>query len=159
MPLTARRLKRLVHYRERLERLQELELGKAHAARNERAAALDAVVNEKSAYLNTRASASPLDLVQLMANQAYSARLDNLRIARISALRYSDQVVESERETLLARSRDRKAMERLLERRLEDERLLARRAETQRLDEVAISRWSPPSHVQSATTSRKGSTR
>jgi flagellar export protein FliJ len=144
-----------VNYRERLERLQEIELGKAHQSRNERAAALAAVTREKTSYLDSRHDEGVLDVVQLIANEAYSARLDRLHSARSAALRYSDQIVETEREILLARSRDRKAMERLLERRIEDERLLARRAETISLDEIAISRWKPPDHIQPVSPQRK----
>jgi flagellar export protein FliJ len=145
MPLTPQRLKRLVKYRERLERLQEQEFGKANTARNERAAALAAVANEKSQYLESHVPSGAVDLTQLVANQAYSARLDRLHSARSAALRYSEQQVEQQRTLLLAKSRDRKAMERLLERRLEDDRLLARRDEAKALDEAAIARWTPPS--------------
>lgn len=143
MPLTPQRLKRLVSYRERLEKLQEQQLSRAMAARNERAAAYEAAVGEKNAYLESGAGEGPLDIYQLTANQAYSSRLDRLRDARAAALRHSDSIVANEREILMAKSRDRKAMELLLERRLAEERLLARREETKMLDEAAVSRWSP----------------
>lgn len=147
MPLTPQRLKRLVSYRERLERLQEQELGRVNATRSEREAALHEVSNEKLGYLRSGLPGGPLDITQMMANQAYSARLDRNQSARAAALRVSDQEVARERETLLARSRDRKAMELLLERRLVADRLLARREEAKQLDEAAIARWTQPTQA------------
>lgn len=144
MPLTPQRLKRLVSYRERVERLQEQELGRVNAVRNDRESAFNAVSQEKLDYLRGSLPAGPLDITQLAGNQAYSARLDRTRSARAAALRHSDQQVADAREVLLARSRDRKAMELLLERRLVADRLLARREEAKQLDEAAIARWTPP---------------
>ncbi len=144
MSLTPQRLKRLVSYRERLERLQELELGRANGARLEREAAVNLVAREKLDYLHSALPAGALDLAQLVANQAYSARLDRTQSARSAALRHSDRLVDEARETLRARSRDRKAMELLLDHRLEADRLLARRVEAKQLDEAAIARWTPP---------------
>lgn len=141
MPLTPARLKRLVSYRERLEKLQEQQLGLAMAAHQERVAAFEAANAEKTGYLDSGAPLGTLDIYQLAANQAYSTRLDRLRDSRRAALNYSQRTVDRERETLLAKSRDRKAMELLLERRLAEERLLARREETKMLDEAAVSRW------------------
>ncbi len=143
MPLTPSRLKRLVSYRERLEKLQEQQLSRVMAAHQERVSALEAAAAEKSAYLDGGPAGGVLDIYQLTANQAYSSRLDRLKDARAAAVRYSASTVDSERETLLARSRDRKAMELLLDRRLAEERLLARREETKLLDEAAVSRWTP----------------
>ncbi len=61
--------------------------------------------------------------------------------ARKAALAHSAETVEGERRELMERRRDVKAIETLLDHRLEEERVLANRADIKRIDELAGRRW------------------
>jgi flagellar export protein FliJ len=63
--------------------------------------------------------------------------------ARKAALEHSALDVEAERSELLLRRRDRKALETLLDKRLEEERIERARAELRLIDELATTRWRP----------------
>ncbi len=141
MPLTAKRLKRLTAYRERLEKLQEQELAKVVASRQARIDALARSQADRHAALVTRSDRGEIDPTLLDATQRYLVRMSREVSAREAALRHSDAEVAAEREFLLERSRDRKAMESLLDRRVAIERADARRLEAIALDEVAVTRW------------------
>jgi flagellar export protein FliJ len=144
MPLTAKRLKRLTAYRERLEKQQEQELAKVLATRQRRIEALMQSQGARQSALNERPGAGHVDTLLLDATQRYLVRMSREVEARESALRHSDTEVAAERDFLLDRSRDRKAMETLREHALEYDRNLAQRTEAQALDEAAITRWQNP---------------
>ena len=145
MSLTPQRLRRLVRYRERLERLQELELAAAQRLYQARLSALESAQDERERALDEGVAASgPVDTHDLLARIDYLRRAEREIGARRAALAHSADDVAEERGVLLERRRDRKAMEVLLDRRLEEDRVQARRDETRRIDEVAVTRWKPP---------------
>jgi flagellar export protein FliJ len=145
MTLNPQRLKRLVRHRERLERLQEQELAGALRLYRRREEALHESLANRDALLDTPLpAAGPVDAGDLQAGLAYLRRIDREIVARRSALQHSANDVEAERAELLERRRDRKAMEALLDHRLEEERLARNRAERSFIDELAVTRWRRP---------------
>ncbi|HMO55345.1 MAG TPA: flagellar export protein FliJ [Tepidiformaceae bacterium] len=144
MTLTPQRLKRLVKQRERLERLQELELADALRLHTRRAEALNESRSNRQALLAAEHAAGPLDLADLEAGMLYLRRVDREIEARSAALAHSANDVEEERGDLMLRRRDRKAIEALLEKRMEEERLARKRAELRLIDELAVTRWQRP---------------
>ncbi|HML99670.1 MAG TPA: flagellar export protein FliJ [Tepidiformaceae bacterium] len=145
MTLTPQRLKRLVKHRERLERLQERELAEALRLHRRREEALTESLGNREALLDIqRPATGPLDAADLQAELAYLRRVDREILARRAALQHSANDVEAERAELLDRRRDRKAIEALLDHRLEEERLARNRAERALIDELAVTRWRRP---------------
>ena len=146
MTLTPQRLRRLVKQRERLERLQERELAEAQRLHTKRENALHESQGEREALLDSGVPASgPVQPADLVANVAFLRRVDREIGARSAALAHSVEDVALEREELLARRRDRKAMETLLDHRLEDDRVAASREQRKLIDELASTRWKRPS--------------
>lgn len=143
MTLTPQRLKRLVKQRERLEKLQEGELAEAMRLYRRREDALNESLGNREALLDTSFGECALDMADLLAAGDYLRRVDREIVARKSALEHSANDVEEERADLLARRRDRKAMEALLDKRLEEERIERARAELRLIDELATTRWRP----------------
>lgn len=143
MTLTPQRLKRLVKQRERLEKLQEGELAEAMRLYRKREDAVNESLGNRAALLDTSFSGKAVDLADLMAAGDYLRRVDREIGARRSALEHSANDVEEERTELLVRRRDRKAMEALLDKRLEEERIERARAELRLIDELATTRWRP----------------
>ena len=143
MTLTPQRLKRLVEQRERLEKLQEGELAEAMRLYRRREDALNESVGNREALLDTSFGERALDIADLLAAGDYLRRVDREIVARKSALEHSANDVEEERAELMAKRRDRKAMEALLDKRLEEERIERARAELRLIDELATTRWRP----------------
>jgi flagellar export protein FliJ len=141
MTLTPQRLKRLVKQRERLEKLQEGELAEAMRLYRRREDALNESVGNREALLDTSFGERALDIADLLAAGDYLRRVDREIVARKSALEHSANDVEEERAELMAKRRDRKAMEALLDKRLEEERIERARAELRLIDELATTRW------------------
>lgn len=155
MALSAKRLKRILAHRERLERLQEVRLADANRRREERAVALQgARVRREEIFASGVPSSGRLDTGGLHANALAIVALEREILARTSALTHSDQEVAGERTELLERRRDRKAMETLLDRRLEMERSTRIRKEALRLDEQAGIRWVQAAREGGATHER-----
>lgn len=149
MTLTPQRLRRLVKHRERLERLQEQELAEALRLHRRREEALDESLGNREALLDVgRSGSGAIDVGGLQAELAYLRRVDREILSRRAALQHSANDVEEERTELLGRRRDRKAIETLLDRRLEEERIEANRAELRLIDELATTRWRRPEHRQ-----------
>ena len=145
MTLTPQRLTRLVKQRERLERLQEQELAEAQRLYATRESALlESQASREGALDSPIPSLGQLRPEDLALNVAFLRRVDREIAARSAALAHSAEDVSLERDELLARRRDRKAMETLLEHRLEDERLAAQREERKLIDELASTRWVRP---------------
>lgn len=143
MTLTPQRLKRLVKQRERLEKLQEGELAEALRLFRKREDSLNESIANREQLMDTAAAEGPLDMADFIAAGAYLRRVDREIGARRAALEHSAIDVEEERNELLLRRRDRKAMETLLEKRLEEERVERTRAEMRLIDELATTRWRP----------------
>lgn len=143
MTLTPQRLKRLVKQRERLEKLQEGELAQAMRLYRKREEALDESRSNREHLLDERSNGGTIDVADFLAAGEYLRRVDREIVARSAALQHSANDVEEERAELLIRRRDRKAMETLLERRLEEERIERNRAELRLIDELATTRWRP----------------
>lgn len=143
MTLTPQRLKRLVKQRERLEKLQEGELAEALRLFRKRQDSLNESLGNREQLMDTAAAEGPLDMADFIAAGAYLRRVDREIGARRAALEHSAIDVEEERNELLLRRRDRKAMETLLEKRLEDERIERARADMRLIDELATTRWRP----------------
>ena len=143
MTLTPQRLKRLVKQRERLEKIQEGELAEALRLYRRREDALNESLGNREQLMATSANDGPLDVADFLAAAAYLRRVDREIGARRSALEHSANDVEEERTELLTRRRDRKAMETLLDKRLEEERIERARASLRLIDELAITRWRP----------------
>lgn len=143
MTLTPQRLKRLVKQRERLEKLQEGELAEALRLFRKREDSLNESIANREQLMDTAAAEGPLDMADFIAAGAYLRRVDREIGARRAALEHSAIDVEEERNELLLRRRDRKAMETLLEKRLEEERVERARAEMRLIDELATTRWRP----------------
>jgi flagellar export protein FliJ len=145
MTLNPQRLRRLVKHRERLERIQELQLAEAQRLYFTRLTALNQSEAQRDRYLDTPVPQSgrvhPDDL---SAGGDYLRRVEREIGARAAAVTHSEGDVAEERDELLARRRDRKAIEALLDRRLEEERIAHNRADIKRIDELAINRWQPP---------------
>lgn len=144
MTLTPQRLKRLVKQRERLERLQETEFAEAMRLYVRREEALNESKGNRDAFLDAPIDTGPLDLADLEAGMHYLRRVDREITARSAALATSANDVEEERGELMLRRRDRKAMEALLEKRLEEQRIARNRAELRLIDELAVTRWQRP---------------
>jgi flagellar export protein FliJ len=144
MTLTPQRLRRLMKQRERLERLQEKELAEALRLHARRAEALDESHSNREALLGVELGQGPLDLADLEAGMLYLRRVDREIEARSAALAHSANDVDEERGELMLKRRDRKAIEALLEKRLEEERLARKRAELRLIDELAVTRWQRP---------------
>ena len=158
MPLTPQRLRRLVKHRERLERLQEQELAAAQRLYRVREQALTEARESRERFLDGGpVSAGPVFLADLLAGVDYLRRVERDIAARRAALATSEIDVAEEREGLLLRRRDRKAMETLLDHRLDEERIAANRADIKRIDELATTRWRAPENSP-ATTSLQGAT-
>jgi len=136
-------LKRLVKQRERLEKLQEGELAEALRLFRKREDSLNESLGNREQLMDTAAAEGPLDMADFIAAGAYLRRVDREIGARRAALEHSAIDVEEERNELLLRRRDRKAMETLLEKRLEDERIERARADMRLIDELATTRWRP----------------
>jgi len=143
MTLTPQRLKRLVKQRERLEKLQEGELAEAMRLFRKREDALNESLQNRERLMDTTAGHGPLDMADFLAAGAYLRRVDREIGARKAALEHSANDVEEERAELMLRRRDRKAIEALLDRRLEEERIERARAELRLIDELATTRWRP----------------
>ena len=143
MTLTPQRLRRLVKQRERLEKLQEGELAEALRLYRRREDALNESKANREALLDGPSAGSALDLADLLAAGEYLRRVDREIVARGAALQHSADDVEEERAELMVRRRDRKAMEALLDKRLEEERIERARAELRLIDELATTRWRP----------------
>lgn len=141
MTLTPQRLKRLVKQRERLEKVQEGELAEAMRLYRRREEALDESLRNREALLETQFGGGSYDIADRMAAGEYLIRVDREIGARRAALDHSAVDVEEERTELLARRRDRKAMEALLDQRQEEERRERARAELRLIDELATTRW------------------
>ena len=144
MSLTPQRLKRLVKQRERLERIQEFELAEAMRLYARREEALNESRANRDALLDSPLSEGPIDLADLEAGMLYLRRVDREITARSAALATSANDVDEERTELMLRRRDRKAMDALLEKRLEEERIERNRAELRLIDELAVTRWQRP---------------
>lgn len=148
MPLTPQRLRRLVKHRERLERLQEQELAEAQRLYHIRARALAEATEQRERFLDAGPPhRGPISLADLLAGTEFLRRVERDIAARRAALATSELDVAEERALLLARRRDRKAMETLLDRRLDEERIAANRADIKRIDELASVRWRPPQYL------------
>ena len=143
MTLSPQRLKRLVKQRERLEKLQEGELAEAMRLYRKREDALNESLGNREQLMDSAAEEGPLDMADFLAAGAYLRRIDREIGARRAALDHSANDVEEERNELLLRRRDRKAMEALLDKRLEEERVERARAELRFIDELATTRWRP----------------
>ena len=143
MPLTPDRLRRLVRQREQLETLQEGRLGKALGQKAERELAVRESQSARANHLiEARGSGSgPVDPLLLAAGSAYTVRLDRDIAARKAALAHSETDVDVERDRLLDRRRDRRAMETLLEKWLAERKLTLNRMQAKRIDEQATVRW------------------
>lgn len=141
MAMQPSRLRRLVRHRERLERLQEQEVAAALRVLAIRERALAEARSAREQLLGAGALEGPVDPPALAAAVDYLRRLDREIGAKEAAVRHSVEDVQAERETLRERSRDRKAMESLLEHALEQERLERNRRERIALDDVAGRRW------------------
>ncbi len=141
MALTPARLKRLVKHREQIERAQQLCLAEAQRKRGRREAILAASVANRGAFLDSGAMVGSVDPTIMAAGEAYILRLNRDIAAETAALRHSDEEVEAERLQLLERRRDVKAMEALLDRRVEEERVQRNREDSKRLDEQGGIRW------------------
>lgn len=145
MTLTPQRLRRLVKQRERLERMQEQELAEAQQLYTTRERALLQSQGEREAALNLGVPASGrVEPAEMAASITFLGRVDREIGARRAALAHSAEDVAAERDELLIRRRDRKAMEVLLEKRLDEERLAEKRAERKLIDELASTRWERP---------------
>jgi flagellar export protein FliJ len=135
----------LVTYRERLERLQEQELAEAQRLYVVRMSALTQSRQERERFLDTPVPGrGPLDPADLAAGRYYRERIEREIGAKQAAVAHSEADVAEERDLLLARRRDRKAIEALLDRRNEEDRVARNRVDIKRIDELAISRWQAP---------------
>ncbi|MGE0599014.1 MAG: flagellar export protein FliJ [Dehalococcoidia bacterium] len=129
--------------RERLEKLQEGELAEAMRLYRKREDALNESIGNREQLMEVAATEGPLDMEDFIAAGAYLRRVDREIGARRAALEHSANDVEEERNELLLRRRDRKALESLLGKRLEEERIERARAELRLIDEIATTRWRP----------------
>lgn len=141
MTMTPERLRRLVKHRDRLERLQQLRLAGAQRKRAERERALADSRGRRVALLDAELPTGPVDIDSLVSGAVHLVALDREIDARQAAVAHSDGEVALERGNLLERRRDLKAVETLLDRRLEEQRALEMRAEAKRIDELAAQRW------------------
>ena len=154
MTLSPQRLRRLVKQRERLEHLQEQELAEARRLQAVRQQALDDAAARRERYLDAPIPRQgAVDVGGLAAGNGYLLHVQRDIAARRAAVAHSDADVAEELEELLGRRRDRKAMETLLDRRLEEERIERNRADIKRIDELAVNRWQPPAHLSAGDVS------
>ncbi len=144
MPLSSKRLRRLIRQRELLERLQQRELAEAIALRNRRAAALAEARTSRELLLQAGPQPGPVDVTDRIAAAAYLVRIERDIAARDAALAHSEEDVAEERAALMERRRDRRAFELLLERRHAAERLERDRTLARQLDELVAARWRHP---------------
>jgi flagellar export protein FliJ len=135
----------LVRHRERLEHLQEAELAEANHLLAVRRGALHEAHDLRQRAVDTPVPGrGPVDPADLLLCTVYLARAERDIDARRAAVLHSEADVAEELASLLERRRDRKAMETLLGRRIEQERIERNRADINRIDELAVNRWRPP---------------
>ncbi|GAB4326139.1 MAG: hypothetical protein Kow0010_09090 [Dehalococcoidia bacterium] len=146
MSLSKRRLQRLLRQRERLERAQEAALGAATRAQAQRAKAVDDTVRHRVAVVRD-ASGRPADALYRVTTRAHIEATDRAIEARRAALRHAGDATEREREALLARRRDRLALQTLLDRVEREERQRLARLDRRRLDEAATQGWLRERHA------------
>lgn len=142
MPRDLKRLRRLAAYRSRLERIQELSLAGARRATLDRLGALQDSRGRLDAMLALGdANHGVVDPVVLGFGSGYLVRVGREINARSAALRHFETLEAREREQVLERRRDRRAIETLLE--VETARVAEeqRRASTANLDEHARTSW------------------
>lgn len=143
MTLSSKRLQRLVKHRERLERLQEQQFAEVRHQHLRRERALAETEARREAVLDAGApSRGAVDPSERAAADAYLVRLKRETGARKAALGHSAETVERERGALMERRRDVRAIELLLEHRVEAGRLRQARREASGLDETAARQWS-----------------
>lgn len=138
MSSKSQRLRRLVRYRDQLERVQQQRLAVALHAHAEREHQLAVARDQREATLRVPPVTDP---TEAGGRDAFLLRLDREITAREAALAHSAGLVQDERSALLARSRDRKAMETLLDHAAEAERAARRLAERKQADAVAGRQW------------------
>lgn len=142
MPRDIRRLRRLAEHRSRIERIQELKLASARRATLDRLAALQDSRGRLDAMLALgNASHGEADPTLLNAGSGYLVRMGREINARTAALQHVSAIENEERQAVLNRRRDRRAMESLLERELARAAQELRRAEGAALDEHASTSW------------------
>jgi flagellar export protein FliJ len=143
MTMDEGRIRRLVRHRERLEHQQEGELAVALRLHAQREGALAAAAGRREALLEdgSAAGAAQVDPQVLASGAACAVRFQRDIDSRRTALALSEDDVAAERQALMERRRDRKAMELLLERRLAEERERKEHAAAAGLDEAGANRW------------------
>lgn len=142
MPRDVKRLRRLVAYRRRLERLQELNLAGARRATLDRLDALQDSRGRLDAMLALgHANQGSVDPLVLSSGSGYLVRVGREINARTAALRHFESIEARERQQVLERRRDRRAIETLVE--AESARLAEeqRREGAATLDEHARTTW------------------
>lgn len=143
MPISSKRLERLIRQRTLAERLQRRELAQAIAFRDLRARALAEAQATHETLLATGPRTGTIDIADLLATTAYLLRLERDIDTRRAALADSEEDVAEERAVLMERRRDRRALELLLQRRRAQEQLQRARAEQRRIDDLVAARWRP----------------
>ena len=146
MSLSKRRLQRLLRQRERLERAQEVALGAAVRAQAQRARAVEHSMQHRVAVMRD-AVARPADALYRVTTRAHIEATDRAIEARRAALRHAGDDTARERGALLARRRDRLALQTLLDRVEREERQRAARRDRRRLDEAAAQGWLRERHA------------
>ncbi len=137
-----KRLRRLASYRSRLERQQEMRLANARRETLQREELLQDARGRLDSMLTLGvANRGEIDPVELHAGSRYLVRVGREISTRQSALNHYRERESAEREEVLERRRERRAMESLLEGELAREALEARRDEATKLDEQAAKSW------------------
>lgn len=135
------RLERVRAVRERIEDQAKEELASSLSRRMEGEAMLRAAVDQLESAREARVETVTAGLTrgpELMALQAYLEHTQRTREARALELDRRDTEVSARREALAAAARERKALERLKERRREDHVREGERREGAVIDELAL---------------------
>ena len=142
MTLSKERLTRLVKQRERLERIEERALSQALSTRTARVLAIEATKDRRSRSLDQKQFTGPsLDLGARINAWRHVEWTDRQLAAQGAALEHSDHEVGEAREQLLARRRDRRSLEALLDRAEREQKRRRERTEALQLDEAATNGW------------------
>jgi flagellar FliJ protein len=153
MPKFAFRLEPVLDHRQRLEDEQQLVFAAALADLRAAEAVRDGHIAERRAmHERLRRHHGEMDVVELRASYAHCDYLDRSIVAQEVVIKEKLAVVDRERIELVAKSKDKKILEVLKERRRETFEAEASAAEQQEGDEInsrrydrAITTWENPS--------------
>jgi flagellar FliJ protein len=132
------KLQKVLDLRSYREQNAEIELGRAVTRLTELTGRLQALAEERSRAAAGRFSRTN-SAEDMLSYERYITRLDNQKEELLKEAATAELAVSEKREAYIAASRDRKILEKLKEKHLEEHRKLALREEVNVTDDVSVS--------------------